>query len=101
MILYNVTVGIDLDVEEEWLQYMKEVHIPKVLATGLFESYKMFKVLNHEDDSSSSYSIQYFSEDLSDVVKYLNDFAPTLAEEHRNRYLNKHVAFRTMLQQIA
>jgi hypothetical protein len=41
MILYNVTVSIDESVEKEWLQWMKEVHIPDVMNTGLFVSSKI------------------------------------------------------------
>ena len=33
-ILYNVTVSIDKDVEKEWLEWMKKVHIPDVMRTG-------------------------------------------------------------------
>ena len=28
MILYNITVSIDYNVHQEWLIWMKEVHIP-------------------------------------------------------------------------
>ncbi|MEO8589060.1 MAG: DUF4286 family protein, partial [Flavobacteriales bacterium] len=45
MILYNVTINIDLDVEREWLVWMKETHIPEVMATGLFLESRMFRVL--------------------------------------------------------
>ena len=34
MILYNVTVNIDTDVEEDWIEWMKETHIPEVMKTG-------------------------------------------------------------------
>jgi len=30
MILYNVTVSIDPEIAEEWLTWMREVHIPDV-----------------------------------------------------------------------
>jgi len=36
MILYNVTVKIMKPLEAEWLKWMKEVHIPDVINTGLF-----------------------------------------------------------------
>ena len=100
MILYNVTIGIDLDIENEWLEWMVTKHIPKVMATGMFQEYKIFKVLSQEDQGSSSYSIQYFSDTIEKVVKYLDEFAPSLVEEHRQKYINRHVAFRTMLEQI-
>ncbi|MCH7512484.1 MAG: DUF4286 family protein [Bacteroidetes bacterium] len=99
MILYNVTVGIDSDAEQEWLEWMKKVHIPKVMATGMFQRYDMYKVLSQEGEGAS-YSIQYISDSMEKVEQYLNDFAPALVKEHLERYRNKHVAFRTLLEKV-
>jgi len=100
MVLYNVTVGIDSQVETEWLQWMKNKHIPDVMATGMFVEYKMFKVLNQDDESSISYSVQYFAESIEKVVAYLDNYAPPLVEEHRNKFKDRHVAFRTLLEEV-
>ena len=100
MLLYNVTVGIDKDAEEEWLQYMTEKHIKAVLNTGLFVEYKMYKVLHDQDDGTISYSIQYFAKTIEDVQQYLEVFAPVLIEEHRKKFSNRHVAFRTLLEEV-
>ena len=58
MILYNITVNIDKTSETEWLQWMKEVHMLEVMATGMFVESKIFMVLNEELNSGTSYSIQ-------------------------------------------
>ena len=58
MILYNVTVGIDADVEQEWLIWMIHEHIPKVIATEMFESYEIYKVLSH--DAADKHNRQQF-----------------------------------------
>jgi len=100
MLLYNVTIGIDKDVEQEWLQWMKQVHMPDVMRTGMFVDSKIFKVLHDQEDGTSSYSVQYFSPTLDHVVQYLEVYAPVLVEQHRQRYLNKHVAFRTLLEEV-
>lgn len=100
MLLYNVTVGIDRDIEAEWVQWMKEEHIPNVLGTGMFVSYKMYKVLHDEEDGTISYSIQYLAETIGHVTKYLETHAPALIEAHRKRFANKHVAFRTLLEEV-
>lgn len=100
MLLYNVTVGIDSDIEAEWLRWMKEEHIPNVLKTGMFESYKMYKVLHDQEDGTISYSIQYFAKTIENVTHYLQEFAPSLVETHRKRFANKHVAFRTLLEEV-
>ena len=100
MVLYNVTVGIDIDVEEEWLNWMQKVHIPAVMNTGMFTEYKIFKVLSQEEEQSVSYSLQYFAENIDKVVEYLNNYAPSLVEAHRTRYKDRHVAFRTLLEEV-
>ena len=100
MVLYNETVGIDSETEQEWLKWMQEDQIPKVMATGYFTEFKIYKVLSQEDEASVSYSVQYFSENLHQVVEYLNTAAKALAEDHMRKFKNRHVAFRTLLQQV-
>jgi hypothetical protein len=100
MLLYNVTVGIDQQAEQEWLVYMKEKHIPAVMKTGMFVTSKMYKVLHASDDGTISYSVQYFATSIENVQQYLEKFAPSLIEEHLRRFQNRHVAFRTLLEEI-
>ena len=45
MIIYNVTVNIDESIHEEWLLWMKNVHIPDVMETGHFLENKICKIL--------------------------------------------------------
>ncbi len=99
MVLYNVTVGIDSAVEEEWLQWMKDVHIPEVMATGMFERYDLYKVLSHEGEGAS-YSVQYIAENMDKIDRYLTQFAPDLMKAHMERFRDRHVAFRTLLERI-
>jgi len=100
MFLYNVTVGIDADIEEEWLAWMKSEHIPDVLGTGMFVHHKLYKVLHDNNDGSISYSVQYFAESLDNVVHYLEQLAPPLIEKHKLKYGNKQVVFRTLLEEV-
>lgn len=100
MLLYNVTIGIDRDSEEEWLRYMRETHIQAVLKTGLFVGHKMYKVLHDQDENTISYSIQYFAKTIEDVQRYLEAFAPALIEEHRKKFHNRHVTFMTLLDEV-
>lgn len=100
MLLYNVTVGIDKEVELEWLEWMKSTHIPEVLSTGMFVGSKIYKVLHDQDEGTISYSVQYFARSIDQVQEYLEVFAPKLVEEHRVRFLNRHVAFQTLLEEV-
>lgn len=46
MFLYNVTLILDDAAAEEWLQWMQEIHIPQVMATGMFVSNRLLKVVD-------------------------------------------------------
>ena len=99
MIIYNVTVNIDDSVRDEWMKWMKEVHIPDVMATGYFLENKFCKIMV-EEDQGSSYSIQYRCANMTDLQEYQREHAPRLQKEHRDRYEGKFVAFRTLLEEI-
>lgn len=99
MIIYNVTVNIDDDVQDEWLKWMKEVHMPDVMRTGFFMESKICRLLVKEE-SGTSYSIQYTCLNIRDYEEYRRDHAPRLQKEHMDRYANKFVAFRTLLEVV-
>lgn len=100
MLLYNVTFGIDKGIEEEWISWMRSNYLPAMMNTGLFVSYKMYKVLSHDDENSVSYSVQCFAKTIEDLLQYLNEFSPRIVEAHRERYKDRHVAFNTLLEEI-
>ena len=102
MIVYNVTVSIDEDIQSDWVAWMKKVHIPDVLATGLFAGHKFLRLLNEDTPNDGiTYAVQYFCSDLGALQRYLEDYAPKLQQEHGTRYKGKFVAFRTFLEEVA
>jgi hypothetical protein len=100
MLLYNITIGIDKEVEYEWLHWMKTVHIPEVMRTNLFSDFKIYKVLHETDEEDTSYSIQYLAQNLDQVNLYFEKFAPAILEKLRLRFKDKHVAFMTLLEEV-
>lgn len=99
MILYNVTVNIDEDVHEEWLQWMIDEHIPDVMRTGKFLESKVCKI-EAFSDGGVSYSIQYLAPDMETYDLYSKEDAPRLQAEHHLRYAGKYAAFRTLLRVV-
>ncbi|MDQ3101947.1 MAG: DUF4286 family protein [Bacteroidota bacterium] len=99
MILYNVTVNIDLEVEKEWLQWMKDVHIPEVMSTGLFVSSRMYRVLS-DDVGGNTYAIQYSCASMEQYERYRDQHAQRLQAETQRNYGGRFVAFRTLLEVV-
>lgn len=100
MFLYNITIGIDKAVEEEWLQWMIDDHVPRVMSTGYFTESKMYKVLHDQNDESTSYSFQFFAPSIKHVVNYLDLEAPAIMEDLKKRFRDRHVAFQTLLEEV-
>lgn len=97
MIIYNVTINIEHDVHDEWLQWMRTQHIPDVMNTGYFIENKICKVLVDEEQGTT-YSIQYTCENMDKLKEYQQLHSPRLQKEHNDRYADKFVAFRTLLE---
>lgn len=98
MIIYNVTVNIEAAVHDEWLHWMKTVHIPEVMATGLFLDHRMARVL--ADDEGFTYAIQYGCADMATYERYRDQHAARLQSETQQRFGGSFAAFRTLLEVV-
>ena len=101
MYIYNVTTNIDKSVHDEWLQWMKEKHIPEMLATGKFNNAKMSQVLIDEEMGGTTYAVQYTTDSFETLQEYYKEDAPRLRNESMKLFKDKCVAFRTELKVIS
>ena len=97
MIIYNVTVNVDVDVHEQWLVWMKHTHIPDVMATGLFLDNRLCRVLA-DDEGGITYAIQYTCADMATYERYRAEHATRLQAETQKLYAGRFAAFRTLLE---
>ena len=99
MIIYNVTISIDAEVHDAWSQWMREEHIPEVMASGLFLTCRMMQVLGDEDQGTT-YAIQYSCADMPVYARYREEHAPALQAKTQERFGGRFHAFRTLLEVV-
>jgi hypothetical protein len=99
MYLYNVTLIIDDAAAGEWLKWMQDVHIPLVMATGKFLSSKLLKVVDSPNEGVT-YCAQYLAETMADYEEYQAVYAPALQQELNDKFKDRHVAFRTLMEYV-
>ncbi|HMU44805.1 MAG TPA: DUF4286 family protein [Chitinophagaceae bacterium] len=99
MIVYNITVKINKSIEDEWIKWQKEEHIPDIMASGNFLEYKFYKLLD-EDEEGLTYVLQYFATSQEQYQEYINKTAPILREKAVKKWGNKFIAFRTVMQAV-
>jgi len=100
MIIYNVTCKVDASREDEWVSWMRKVHVPDVCATGSFISATLLRLKFPPEDEGVTYAVQYHCPSMQILDRYLSEFAPALQQEHSAKFGNDVVAFRTILEKV-
>ncbi|GGD47688.1 DUF4286 family protein [Muriicola marianensis] len=101
MLIYNVTLHVEDAILPQWLDWMKSIHIPEVLATGKFLEATMTRILSEEDSGGSSYSVQYKVRDRTALESYYREDAARLRKETEKLFGNSVIAFRTELEVLS
>ncbi len=99
MIIYNVTTIIEEDIHEKYIQYMKNIHMPEVMATGKFVTCNLLK-LTEPINEGITYCAQYITDEASKLEDYRNNYSPKLQNDFQKEFANKFVAFRSVLEEI-
>ena len=97
MIIYNVTANVSDNIVEEWLSWIKENHIPRVLQTNLFISASINRIISNSD-SETTYAIAYKLESLASLQKYETQYAPILRKEYNSKFSNNAPTFITIME---
>ena len=97
MIIYSVEISVEKDIHQEWLNWMRETHIPDVMKTNLFSDCKFLKNLQSE---KTTYTIQYKLKSMTNYLKYRDNFADELQKDHNKKFKNKFSAKRELLKII-
>jgi hypothetical protein len=100
MLIYNVTVQVERSIAADWLQWLREEHIPRVMQTGCFLRYQVVKLLEPADEADPTYAVQYYVEGQALLNRYLEVHAAGLRAEGTARWGDRFVAFRTIMEVV-
>src|SRR5687767_57318 len=100
MVVYNITIKINPGIENEWIHWQQQEHIPEIMATNLFTGYKFFRLLEQEEADGITYVIQYFTSSLENYHQYINQFASALREKALAKWGDQFIAFRTVMELV-
>ncbi|MCF2496316.1 DUF4286 family protein [Dyadobacter chenhuakuii] len=99
MIIFNITVNISYAAEKDWLDFMKTVHIPEILATKLPLECRLFRLLTEIENEGSTYTTQFSFRTMEDFLAYQTGFQADLQERHHALFNGQYVSFRTLLEE--
>ncbi len=100
MLIYNVTTKIDPSIHENWVNWMKNTHIPAVMRTGCFSHYHFVKILDIDDTDGPTYAVQYFIENKTLYDKYMDTHAAALRQDATILWGQLMIGFRSLMEVV-
>jgi hypothetical protein len=100
MIIYNVTVKVDLSIAAAWLLWLKDEHIPDVINTGCFTHVTILHLIEADETDGITYAVQYHAESKDDYNRYIKNHADDMRKKGMDKWGNKFIAFRTVMEVV-
>jgi len=100
MLVYNETFIIEDAIKDEWLQWINEVHIPAVKATGCFnDDHQMLTVLDSPNEGIT-YCIQYTTDAIERYSEFYYKHINQLHENHNKQFEGRFALFHTLMETV-
>ncbi len=100
MFIYNVTIQVEESIKEEWLNWLKQTHIPDMINTGCFTEATILQLLEVDDSEGPTYAIQYFTKSIALYDQYIKKFAGIMRQRSFDQWGDKCIAFRSVMQVV-
>lgn len=101
MYIYSVTIRLQKQSEQEWLDFMQKKHMRDVLDTGYFEKANMRKIVSEPDADMIIYNIEYHTDHMEKYKDYARLAAPALQKDVSDRFAGKFTAERVVYEVIS
>lgn len=100
MIIYNVTIKLEESIQQQWLHWMQQEHIPEVIATGCFIKATILRLIEVDDSEGPTYAVQYYAESKANYNRYIENYAPEMRQRSFVKWGNRFIAFRSVMQVV-
>lgn len=100
MILYNTTYSVAVESGPDWLDWMKTVQLPAIMATNLPAGHKVLQLLTEIDNGGITYSVQLDFSTIADYEAYQAYHANALERQIQHRFGGQYVSFDTLLEEV-
>jgi hypothetical protein len=100
MFIYNVTTQVLWGIHEEWVQWMVQQYIPKVLATGCFVKHQLVRLLEADETEGPIYAVQYFFHEKGDYTRYIELHDTILRNESFKKWGDSFISFKSLMEVV-
>lgn len=91
---------VNRNIVDEWLAWQLQEHIPEIMATKLFDDYKIFHLLEQDEEDGIIFTVQYFTSCVERYQEYISSFAPLLQEKAFVKWGDQFTGFRSIMEAV-
>ncbi len=100
MLIYNITTKITWAINDEWVRWMKEDHIPGIMETGCFLDHRFVKLLETDEAEGPTYATQFYANTRADYERYIEMHATSLRNTAAAKWGDQFISFRSLMQLV-
>lgn len=100
MLIYNITTKISWAIDEEWVRWMKEEHIPGIVDTGCFVDHRFVKLLETDETEGPTYATQFYANTRGDYERYIEMHATDLRNSAAAKWGDQFISFRSLMELV-
>ena len=100
MYIYNVTTKVNWAIQEAWVKWMKEKHLPEIMESGCFTEMRLVKLLETDDTEGPTYAAQFHTPVLERYNDYLEQYAPALRKDALDAWGGNFISFRSLMEVV-
>lgn len=97
MLLYNITYAVPVAIHAEWIEWMKNTHIPEIMSSGLFQRHQILRLLEMDETESITFAVQFYAESEDKYRLYATEYAPELRLKAQAIWGDQVIGFRTTM----
>ena len=84
----------------EWLKWIKDEHIPDIVATGCFTHAVILRLVEADETEGPTYAVQYHAPDKESYNRYIREFAEGMRKKAFDKWGNMFISFRSVLEVV-
>ena len=100
MIIYNITIKVEKQIADSWLQWLLHEHIPAVMQTNCFVAYKVVRLLEVNDTDGPTYAVQYSATSKADYNRYIEMYSSQMQKQSFDKWGEQFIAFRSVMEVV-
>ncbi len=100
MIVYNTTYTVTNDDARDFVIWAHQAYMPRAVQSGHLSNGRMFRILNHHDQESECFCIQFDVEDNTALHQWYVQHGTALHRELEKLFDGRVLGFSTMMERI-